>query len=156
MPAFENRFRNREPPEPTCSLQRHIQQSQSFNPFSQESKQMIHEVGNIELCELLDMEPKRSAKYVYHTGTSASSTARAGTSCEKEQRRIRNSFNTQWISFLFLTIKKKGDPTGTVTGRSQGTENTTSPIHSEEVQKEELLGYPRPIHTRRKVPQEHD
>ena len=64
------------------ALQRDRQQSQSFNPISQESKQMIHEVGNIELCELLDMEPKRSAKYVYHTGTSASSTARAGTSCE--------------------------------------------------------------------------
>ena len=38
------------------------QQSQSFNPFSQESKQMIHEVGNIELCELLDMEPKTQCK----------------------------------------------------------------------------------------------
>ena len=40
------------------ALQRDLQQSQSFNPFSQESKQMIHEVGNIEMCELLDMEPK--------------------------------------------------------------------------------------------------
>ena len=40
------------------ALQRDLQQRQSFNPFSQESKQMIHEVGNIELCELLDMEPK--------------------------------------------------------------------------------------------------
>ena len=40
------------------ALQRDLQQSQLFNPFSQESKQMIHEVGNIELCELLDMEPK--------------------------------------------------------------------------------------------------
>ena len=29
-------------------LQRDLQQSQSFNPFSQESEQMIHEVGNIE------------------------------------------------------------------------------------------------------------
>ena len=36
-------------------LQRDLQQSQSFNSLSQESKQMIHEVGNIELCELLDM-----------------------------------------------------------------------------------------------------
>ena len=35
------------------ALQRDLQQCQSFNPFSQESKQMIHEVGNIELCELL-------------------------------------------------------------------------------------------------------
>ena len=33
------------------ALQRDLQQSQSFNPFSQESKQMILEVGTIELCE---------------------------------------------------------------------------------------------------------
>ena len=44
------------------ALQRDLQQSQSFNPFSQESKQMIHEVGNIELCELLDMESKTQCK----------------------------------------------------------------------------------------------
>ena len=44
------------------ALQRDLQQSQSFNPFSQESKEMIHEVGNIELCELLDMEPKALCK----------------------------------------------------------------------------------------------
>ena len=44
------------------ALQRDLQQSQSFNPFSQESKQMIHEVVNIELCELLDMEPKTQCK----------------------------------------------------------------------------------------------
>ena len=44
------------------ALQRDPQQNQSFNSFSQESKQMIHEVGNIELCELLDMEPKTRCK----------------------------------------------------------------------------------------------
>ena len=46
--------------------------------------------------------PKNCAKYDYHTGTWASSIARAGTSCEMEQRRTRNSFNPPWISFLFL------------------------------------------------------
>ena len=35
------------------ALQRDLQQSQSFNPFSPESKQMIHEVGNIELCKVI-------------------------------------------------------------------------------------------------------
>ena len=40
------------------SLQKDPQQSQSFNPFSPESKKMIREVGNIELCELLETEPK--------------------------------------------------------------------------------------------------
>ena len=44
------------------ALQRDRQQSQSFNPFSPESKQMIHEVGNIELCELLETEPKTQCK----------------------------------------------------------------------------------------------
>ena len=44
------------------ALQRDLQQRQSFNPFSQESKEMIHEVGNIELCELLDTEPKTQCK----------------------------------------------------------------------------------------------
>ena len=49
------------------ALQRDLQQSQSFNPFSTESTQMIHEVGNIELFELLDTEPKAQCK-VFHTG----------------------------------------------------------------------------------------
>ena len=44
------------------ALQRDLQQNQSFNPFSQESKQMIKDVGNIELCELLDTEPKAQCK----------------------------------------------------------------------------------------------
>ena len=44
------------------ALQRDLRQSQSFNPFSPGSKQMIHEVGNIELCELLDTEPKTQCK----------------------------------------------------------------------------------------------
>ena len=44
------------------ALQRDLQQSQSFNPFSKESKDMIRDVGNIELCELLDVEPKAQCK----------------------------------------------------------------------------------------------
>ena len=44
------------------ALQRDLQQCQQFNPFSKESKDMIHEVGNIELCELLDVEPKAQCK----------------------------------------------------------------------------------------------
>ena len=44
------------------ALQRDLQQSQSFNPFGPESKQMIRDVGNIELCELVDTEPKTQCK----------------------------------------------------------------------------------------------
>ena len=44
------------------ALQRDLQQHRAFNPFSAESKDMINEVGNIELCELLDVEPKAQRK----------------------------------------------------------------------------------------------
>ena len=44
------------------AVQRDLPQNQSFNPFSPESKQMIHEVGNIELCEMLKTEPKTQCK----------------------------------------------------------------------------------------------
>ena len=40
------------------ALQRDLRQNQSCNPFSLESKKMIQDVGNIELCELLEMETK--------------------------------------------------------------------------------------------------
>ena len=42
------------------ALQQDLRQNQSFNPFSPESKQMIRDVGNIELSELLETEPKKS------------------------------------------------------------------------------------------------
>ena len=44
------------------ALQQDLRQNQSFNPFSSESKQMIRDVGNIELCELLETEPKTQCK----------------------------------------------------------------------------------------------
>ena len=44
------------------ALQSDLQQRQQFNPFSKESKDMIREVGNVELCELLDLEPKAQCK----------------------------------------------------------------------------------------------
>ena len=42
------------------ALQQDLRQNQSFNPFIsvQNSKRMIQDVGNIELCELLETEPK--------------------------------------------------------------------------------------------------
>ena len=40
------------------ALQQDLRQNQSLNPFSRESKQVIREVGHIELWELLETEPK--------------------------------------------------------------------------------------------------
>ena len=43
-------------------LQQDLRHSQAYDPFSSESKKMIQEVGNIELCELLETEPKTQCK----------------------------------------------------------------------------------------------
>ena len=44
------------------ALQSDLQQRQQFNPFSKESKDMIRAAVNIELCELLDVQPKAQCK----------------------------------------------------------------------------------------------
>ena len=44
------------------ALQSDLQQHRQFNPFSKESRDVIKATGNIELCELLDVEPKAQCK----------------------------------------------------------------------------------------------
>ena len=53
------------------ALQQDLRQNQSFDPFSPESKQMIQDVGNIELCELLETEPKTQCKVCLSYSTSS-------------------------------------------------------------------------------------
>ena len=60
--AFENWVHKSRTIPNRHALQRDLQQSQSFNPFNQELKPMIHEVVNMELCESLDTEPKAQCK----------------------------------------------------------------------------------------------
>ena len=40
------------------ALQSDLQQHRQFNPFSKESQEVIEAAGNIEICELLDVQPK--------------------------------------------------------------------------------------------------
>ena len=42
------------------ALQSDLQQHRAFNPFSKESQDAIKAAGNTELCEILDVEPKRT------------------------------------------------------------------------------------------------
>ena len=106
-------------------LQQDLRQNQSLNHFSPESKQMIQDVGNIELCELLETEPKTQCTVCFHTGTLVYSAARAGISCEKEQRRIRNSSVTRWTFFHSLsTSSRKEDLMDIDMVKSRETRNT--------------------------------
>ena len=105
------------------ALQRDLRQSQSFNPFTPESKQMIHEVGNIELCDLLETEPKTQCKvcFIILGHWHCLSTARAGTSCVKEERRIRNLFKyTMDLLSIPDYYTKKRRPHGHRYGKKPG------------------------------------
>ena len=53
--------------------------------------------------------PKRCAKYVYHTGTLVSSTAREGTSCIKKEGQISNSSIIRWTFFQFQSTSSRKD-----------------------------------------------
>ena len=113
------------------ALQRDLQQSQSFNPFSQKSKQMIHEVGNVELCELLDMEPKAQCKVclsywdvgiVYIT---CGHFLRKGR--EENQKFIKDTMDLLSIPDYYT---QKGRPHRHRCGKKPETRNTTSPTSS--------------------------
>ena len=132
------------------ALQRDLQQSQSCNPFSQESKQMIHEVGNIELCELLDMEPKTQCKVCLSYWDIGIVYCTCGHFL-REGTEDNNKFVQYTMDLLSMVT-----PRAPLREEARGNRILHRPFTQEEVQKEELLGYPRPIHTRRKVPQEHD
>ena len=66
------------------------------------------------------LSPKHSAKYVCRTGTSASSTARAVTSCEMIRKRTRSTSS----QFLTLSVHhyyiRKGRPHGHRYGKKEG------------------------------------
>ena len=85
------------------ALQQDLRQNQSFNPFSPESKKLLMKLETLNCVNCSRRNPKRSAKYVYHTGTLELSIARAGTSCVKAEKKIRNSSSTRWIFFQFQT-----------------------------------------------------
>ena len=78
-------------------------------------------LGTLNCVNYSIWNPKHSAKYVCHTGTSASSIARAGTSCETEQRRTRKLSSTSMdlLSILNYYIKK-GRPHGHRYGKKPG------------------------------------
>ena len=62
------------------ALQLDLQQNKAYNPFSAKSKQMIQDMGKVELFELFETDPKTQCKKAYRTGAKASSIAHASIS----------------------------------------------------------------------------
>ena len=126
-------------------------------PSAKNQKKWFHEVGNVELCELLDMEHKAQctvflsywdAGIVYCT---CGHFLRNGT--EENKKFVQYTMDLLSIPNYYI---KKGRPHGHRYGKeARGPRVLHREFAQEEMQKEVLLGYPRPVHTRREVPQEH-
>ena len=103
------------------ALQSDLQQHRQFNPFSKESQDVIKAAGNIELCELLDVEPKAQCKVclsywdvgiVYCT---CGHFLRDGT--EENKRFVKYTLDLFSIPNYYI---KKGRPHGHRYGKKQG------------------------------------
>ena len=103
------------------ALQKDLQQNQSFNPFNQESKKMIRDVGNIELFELLETEPKTQCKVCLSYWNIGILYCTCGHFLHKER-----GANQQVINYTmdFLSVSeyviKKGRPHGHRYGKKPG------------------------------------
>ena len=103
------------------ALQKDVQQNQSFNPFSPESKQMIHEVENIELCELLDTEPKTQCKVCLSYWNIGILYCTCGHLLHKERGASQQFINyTMDILSVPEYVIKKGRPHGHRYGKKPG------------------------------------
>ena len=104
------------------------------------------------------LNQKHSAKYVCRTGTSASSTARAGTSCETERK--RNKKFVQYTMDLFSIpnyyIKKRATPRAPLREESQEITSTSSRIRSRRnARRRDFLGIDDQFIRDEKIPQEY-
>ena len=89
------------------ALQQYLRQNQSFNPFSQESKQMIQDVGNFELCELLETEPKTQCTTCLTYWNTSELYCTCGHFLHKERGSIGNSSNIRWTFFQSLSMSSR-------------------------------------------------
>ena len=120
------------------ALQSDLQQHRPFNLFSKESRDVIQTARNTELCEPLDVEPEAQCKYVCRTGTSASSIAGAGTSCEAERKRTRNTSSSLLTSFRFpITTSRKATPRPPLREETRGSQVLHRDLAQEEMKDSE-------------------
>ena len=103
------------------AVQKDLQQNQSLNPFSPESKQMIVDVGNIELCELLETEPKTECKACLSCWNTVMICCTCGNFLHKETG-VNRKFVKCSMDFLSVPeyVIKKGRPHGHRYGQKPG------------------------------------
>ena len=130
------------------ALQSDLQQHRQFNPFSKESRDVIKAAGNIELCELLDVEPKAQCKVclsywdvgiVYCT---CGHFLRDGT--EENKRFVK--YTLDLFSIPNYLHQERATPRAPLREEARGSRILHREFAQEEMQEERFLGYSRPVH----------
>ena len=103
------------------ALQQDLQQNPTYNHFSPESKKMIQDVGNIELCELLETEPETQCTACLSYWKVGIVYCTCGHFLQKETEANRK-FVKYTMDFLSLPeyVIKKGIPHGHRYGKQPG------------------------------------
>ena len=91
------------------ALQQDVRQNQAHNPFSQQSKRMIWDVGNVELFELLETDPKTQCKACLSYWSEGIVYCTCGHFVQKETE-VNRDFVKHTMDFLSLPeyVIKKG------------------------------------------------
>ena len=138
------------------ALQSDLQQHRAFNPFSKESQDVIEAAGNIELCELLDVDPKAQCKVClsyWDVGIFCTCRHFLRDGTEENKRFVKYTLDLFSIPNYYI---KKGRPHGHRCGKKQGDhEYFIANSLKKKCKKRDFLG----IHDRfirDESPQEHD
>ena len=127
------------------ALQKDLQRNQSFNNFSPDSKQMIRDVGNVEVCELLETEPKTQCKVCLSYWNIGILCCTCGHFLHKER-----GANQQFINYTMNLLSvpeyviKKGRPHGHRYGKKPGDKE----YHTANQLKKKFKKYFQGIHDR--------
>ena len=130
------------------ALQSDLEQHRQLNLFSKESQNVMKAAGNIELCELLDVEPKAQCKVclsfrdvgiVYCT---CGHFFRDGT--EENKRFVKYTLDLFFDSPLLH--QERATPRAPLREEARGSRAFHRELAQEEMQDERFLGYSLPVH----------
>ena len=122
------------------AVQNDFEQQQSFNAFSDESKAAIMDAGNTEICEIVNVEPKRQCKVCFEHCSTGDIYCTCGRLMTKD-----SAENRMYISAVLDTFStpnfyiRKGLPHGHRCGKALGCKEChTAKSTSKEIPKEEI------------------
>ena len=130
------------------ALQSDLQQHRQFNPFSRESQDAIKAVGNTELCEIVDVEPKaqcRACLTYWEVGIVYCTCGHFLRDDTKENKKYVK-FTLDLFSIPQLLHQERSTPRSPLREERRGSRVLHRESAPEEMQEERILEHSRSVH----------